>query len=112
MEDATLVAANVSANDSLDFYLTSVVIMKSTAAVLTTHQSLRLALEGLSSEDVLSLHERIENIALERIEEEERGRMRQERIAEFRELLAKAAITPEELLAFTTGARSPSRRYK
>ena len=86
--------------------------MKSISAVLTAHQSLRVALEGLSSEDVLSLHEDIENIALERIEEEEKGRGRQELIAEIKVMLVEAGITPEELLAFARGTRNASKRCR
>jgi len=86
--------------------------MKNKTAISTAHQSLRVALEGLSSEEVLSLNEEIESIALERIEAEEKGRVRQECIIELRALLAKAGITPEELLAFTSCPTSASKRLK
>ena len=79
--------------------------MKLASSVFTDTRSLRSALKGLSSEDLLALNAEIEAIALERIEEEEiKGVKASERgqvIDSFREKLALEGITPEELLAST-----------
>ena len=49
--------------------------MKLASSVFTDTRSLRSALKGLSSEDLLALNAEIEAIALERIEEEEAATM-------------------------------------
>lgn len=86
--------------------------MKLVSSVYTDTRSLRSTLKGLSSEDLLALNVEIEAIALERIEEEEAARVKEDErrqvIAEFKELLAMESITPEELLAFTRGRTSAS----
>lgn len=88
--------------------------MKLASSVFTDTRSLRSALKGLSSEDLLALNAEIEAIALERIEEEEAARVRaherQQVIADIKELLALERINPEELLAFTRCPVSSSKR--
>ncbi|MFQ2277097.1 H-NS family histone-like protein [Aeromonas hydrophila] len=90
--------------------------MKLASSVFTDTRSLRSALKGLSSEDLLALNAEIEAIALERIEEEEAARVRaherQQVIADIKELLALERITPEELLAFSKGRTSASKRSR
>ena len=90
--------------------------MKLVSTVFTDTRSLRSALKGLSSEDLLALNVEIEAIALERIEEEEAARVRaherQQVIADIKELLALERITPEELLAFSKGRTSASKRSR
>jgi DNA-binding protein H-NS len=58
----------------------------------------------------------IEAIALERIEEEEAARVKEDErrqvIADIKKLLALERITPEELLAFTRGPVSSSKRSR
>lgn len=84
--------------------------MKPISTMLVDSGALRVALRVLSSEELLQLNEEIEALTLERIEEEEVLRQRKEQIAEFRVLLAEAGITPKELLAFTRGSISASKR--
>lgn len=90
--------------------------MKLVSTVFTDTRSLRSALKGLSSEDLLALNVEIEAIALERIEEEEAARVtadeRRQVIADIKELLAIESITPEELLAFSKGRTSASKRSR
>ena len=75
--------------------------MKAIAELLKGHHELLAAFKGLPSEVLFTLHEEIEVAALPRMVEEEVARKRQERIAEFTELLALNGISPEELLEFT-----------
>ncbi|MEA9424743.1 hypothetical protein ACK357_06740 [Aeromonas veronii] len=88
--------------------------MKLVSSVYTDTRSLRSTLKGLSSEDLLALNVEIEAIALDRIEEEEAARVkedeRQQVIADIKELLALERINPEELLAFTRCPVSSSKR--
>jgi len=88
--------------------------MKLVSSVYTDTRSLRSTLKGLSSEDLLALNVEIEAIALERIEEEEAARVKEDErrqvIADIKKLLALERITPEELLAFTRGPVSSSKR--
>lgn len=90
--------------------------MKLVSSVYTDTRSLRSTLKGLSSEDLLALNVEIEVIALERIEEEEAARVKADKrrqvIADIKELLAIESITPEELLAFTRGPVSASKRSR
>ncbi|MEH8173357.1 hypothetical protein [Aeromonas veronii] len=90
--------------------------MKLVSTVFTDTRSLRSVLKGLSSEDLLALNVEIEAIALERIEEEEAARVKADKrrqvIADIKELLAIESITPEELLAFTRGPVSASKRSR
>ncbi|WP_414627691.1 hypothetical protein [Aeromonas caviae] len=90
--------------------------MKLASSVFTDTRSLRSALKGLSSEDLLALNAEIEAIALERIEEEEAARVRaherQQVIAGIKELLALERINPKELLAFTRCPVSSSKRSR
>lgn len=90
--------------------------MKLASTVFTETRALRSALKGLSSEDLLALNVEIEAIALERIEEEEAARVKADKrrqvIADIKELLAIERITPEELLAFTRGPVSTSKRSR
>ena len=88
--------------------------MKLASSVFTDTRSLRSALKGLSSEDLLALNAEIEAIALERIEEAARVRAheRQQVIADIKELLALERINPEELLAFTRCPVSSSKRSR
>ncbi|HAU4887817.1 hypothetical protein RE654_12220 [Aeromonas caviae] len=90
--------------------------MKLVSTVFTDTRSLRSVLKGLSSEDLLALNVEIEVIALERIEEEEAARVKADKrrqvIADIKELLAIESITPEELLAFTRGPVSASKRSR
>lgn len=86
------------------------------SSVYTDTRSLRSTLKGLSSEDLLALNVEIEAIALERIEEEEAARVKEDErrqvIADIKKLLALERITPEELLAFTRGPVSSSKRSR
>lgn len=90
--------------------------MKLVSSVYTDTRSLRSTLKGLSSEDLLALNVEIEVIALERIEEEEAARVKEDErrqvIADIKKLLALERITPEELLAFTRGPVSSSKRSR
>ncbi|HHQ4512512.1 MULTISPECIES: hypothetical protein [Aeromonas] len=90
--------------------------MKLVSSVYTDTRSLRSTLKGLSSEDLLALNVEIEAIALERIEEEEAARVKEDErrqvIADIKKLLALERITPEELLAFTRGPVSSSKRSR
>lgn len=90
--------------------------MKLASTVFTDTRSLRMALKGLSSGDLLALHVEIEAIALERIEEEEASRVkadeRRQVIADIKELLAIERITPEELVAFSKDRTSASKRSR
>ena len=52
--------------------------MKLVSSVYTDTRSLRSTLKGLSSEDLLALNVEIEAIALERIEEEEAARVKED----------------------------------
>lgn len=79
---------------------------------LSDARSLRAALKVLSSEDLLQLNEEIEQIALERMAEEEVRSKRERKIEEFKIMLALEGIEPEELIAFIRGTVSGSKRGK
>lgn len=71
--------------------------------ILLNIRSLRLALGGLSLEQVKDAHKKIEKIYLERWEESEKIRAAQaehlNKLAEFHVLLAEAGIAPAELVS-------------
>lgn len=79
---------------------------------LSDARSLRAALKVLSSADLLQLNEEIEQIALERMAEEEVRSKRERKIEEFKIMLALEGIEPEELIAFIRGTVSGSKRGK
>ncbi|OCA61869.1 transcriptional regulator [Aeromonas piscicola] len=81
--------------------------------VLLNIRSLRLALGGLSLEQVKEAHEKIETIYLERLEQSEKLQAAQaehlNKLAEFHALLAEAGIDPAELVSCVLISPPPQR---
>ena len=73
--------------------------------ILLNARSLRAALRELSLEQVKEAHEKIEVIYLERLElaekEQAANAERQQKLAEFQDMLAQAGIDPIELVGST-----------
>ncbi|WP_421178171.1 H-NS family nucleoid-associated regulatory protein [Aeromonas jandaei] len=81
--------------------------------VLLNIRSLRQALDGLSLEQIIEAHGKIETIYLERLEQSEKIQADQakhrNKLAEFHALLAEAGIDPAELVSSALTSPPPQR---